>query len=80
LAQTLEELQADRATIAAARLKFLSGEMVKEVARAGRKLVMQTASIGDFDAALVAIDDQIEALAAGSTRPRFHALSVAFRA
>ena len=77
MAQTLEELEADRAEIAAARLKFLKGEMVKEVARAGRKLVMHAATIGDFDTALAAIDREIAALS-GTAGRRRRALSVSF--
>lgn len=76
---TKEELEADRAAIAAARLKFLSGEAVKEVARDGRRLVMQTASLSDFDAAIKSIDDQLAALLfieSGTRRRR--ALSVSF--
>lgn len=75
-----ETLQADRAAIVAARRKFLSGEAVREVTRAGRKLVFQTTSLKDFDDALAAIDRNIDALAADDGRPRFHALSVRFRA
>jgi hypothetical protein len=77
LAQTLEELEADRAIVAAARLKFLKGEMVKEVMRAGRKLVMHTASIEHFDAALAALDRDIAALT-GTTGRRRRALTLSY--
>lgn len=78
MAQTIEELQADRTAIAEARLKFLRGEQVKEVSRAGRRMVMATASLGDFDAALAEIDRQIldlSAATAGARRRRAFSLS-----
>lgn len=76
---TVEELQADRAAIAAARLTFLTTGAVKQVTRSGRTLIMQTASLADFDAALARMDADIEALTAqtcGTRRRR--ALSVNF--
>jgi hypothetical protein len=76
---TIEQLQADRAVIAAARLKFLSGEGVKEISRDGRRLVMNTASLADFDAALRAIDDQVALLEVGTIgRRRRRAISLSF--
>lgn len=77
---TLAELQADRAAIVAARLSFLKGEIVKEVARDGRRLVHATPTrLSDFDEAIAAIDRDIAALTytADGTRRR-RALSVGF--
>jgi len=78
MAQTIEELQADRAAIVASRLRFLNGESVKEVGRAGRKLVMNAVSLKDFDDAIAAIDRDIAALTAaadGTRRRRAFTLS-----
>jgi hypothetical protein len=76
---TLTELQADRAAIYAARLSFLKGEMVKEVARDGRRLVRSNPSLRDLDAALTSIDLEIAKLTAATdgTRRR-RAISVGF--
>lgn len=76
---TVAELEADRAEIVAAKLKFLRGEAVREVSRAGRKLVFQTNSISDFDNAIALIDRDIiaaQALVDGTRRRR--AFSVNF--
>lgn len=79
MAQTVEQLEADRAAIAAARLKFLKGEAVKEVARDGRRLVMHGASLADFDSAIAAIDREIATLTAETSGVRRRrALSVNF--
>lgn len=77
MAQTIEDLQADRATIAAARLSFLRGTAVKEVMRDGRKLVMQTPSLASLDAALAELDRQI-LTRSGPTVRRRRALTLSY--
>ena len=78
-ASDIDQLRADRAAVAAARMKFLSGEAVKEVTRGGRKLVMHAVSLANFDEALAAIDREIAALVSvtSGTRRR-RAMSVSF--
>lgn len=80
MAQTIEQLQADRDAVAAAKLQFLTGGQVKQVTRAGRTLVFNTTSIGDFDRALAQLDADIAALDAACTgRRRRRALSLGFQ-
>lgn len=77
---TIEELQADRDAIAAARQLFLTNGQVKQVTRAGRTMIMENATLGDLDRALARIDAQIGVLnaAAGGCRRR-RAFTLGFR-
>lgn len=72
MAQTIEEVQADRDAVYAARLSFLTTGAVKEVSRAGRRLVKASASLAEFDRALAALDAEIARLGceADGTRRR----------
>lgn len=76
---TIEELQADRATLMAKRAALLAGELVKEVWRDGRRLIFGAPNLADFDKAIAAIDTEIAGLtneAAG--RPRRRAITLSF--
>lgn len=77
---TRDELEADRLALRAARVSLLTGAMVKEVSRDGRKLVYAAPTLANIDAALSDIETQLAGLdaAAGLGRPRFHALPVRF--
>jgi hypothetical protein len=76
----LTQLQADRDAVYAAKIQFLQKGSVKQVTRAGRTLMFSTASLEDFDAALLRLDADIAAAQDSDTtgRPRYHALSVRF--
>lgn len=75
----LEQLRLDRAAVYAAKLALLKGERVKEVAREGRRMVMDGANMAQVDAALAEIDRGIAALTAeaAGTRRR-HAFRLRF--
>lgn len=77
---TVQELQADRDAVYAARLSFLTTGSVKEVSRAGRRLVKDNPSLKDLDGALATLDAEIARLgheAAGTRRRR--AFTLGFR-
>ncbi|WP_334656742.1 hypothetical protein [Sphingomonas panaciterrae] len=77
---TREELEADKAALRAARLSLLSGQSVREYWRDGRRVVYRDMTAADIKDAIDDIDSDLAALAvdAGTSRPRFHALSVRF--
>lgn len=77
---TREELEADRLALRAARTSLLTGQAVKEYWRDGRRVVYRDMKVSDINAAIALIDSDIAdlATAAGTGRPRFHALSVRF--
>lgn len=76
MAQTIEELQADRDALAVARLSRLTTGVVKEVSRAGRKLVKENATLEDLNFAIAELDASIAN--AGGTRRR-RALTLGYR-
>jgi hypothetical protein len=77
---TREELEADKAALRSARVSLLGGQSVKEYQRDGRRVVYRDMSVGDINAAISEIDSDLAdlAVAAGTGRPRFRALSVRF--
>jgi len=77
---TREELEAERATLRSARASLLSGQMVKEVWRDGRRLTYQGITVDQLNEAIADVDAQIAELGSAdrSSRPRFSALSVRF--
>lgn len=79
MARTVEDAQDDYDAVYSARLSFLTTGAVKEVGRAGRKLVKDNPKLEDFDKALAALRLEIDGLtaAAAGTRRR-RALSVNF--
>lgn len=75
---TREELEADRVALRNARTSLLGGEMVRQVERDGRKLVIATPTVENITDAIAELDRQIaglDQLADPSVRRR-RALSV----
>lgn len=75
----LTQLQADRDAVYAAKIQFLQTGSVKQVTRAGRTLIYNTASLADYDSALTKLDAEISALSATCEgRRRRRAISLSF--
>lgn len=78
---TLLQLQADLASLKAARLSALTGTAIKEVWREGRRIVYNVASVADLDRAIGIYEDYVadaQAEVTPPTRRRMRALSVRF--
>lgn len=71
MAETVADITADLVALRAARTKLATGEMVREVARAGRKLVNGLPSLSELNALIEQRERDLaaaEAVAAGGLR------------